>query len=130
MSISWLIRAKIGQNDPKNWKIKFESALEDNKYWRGKYSAEKKRVIELDGDYKIGGEDGDAGIAISAIADSIAPMLPVGVQKLIKNPETLGMIANFAGKHPELVNKILGGLTKKPMGRPSNQETESSNDFA
>jgi hypothetical protein len=130
LSVSWLIRAKISQNDPKNWKQKYEATFEDVKYWRGKYNAKMKQVIELDNDYQIN-DEGDAGIAISALADSIAPMLPAGVQKLIKNPETLGMIANFAGKHPEIVNKILGGLSKSKSQRASVGETEpTGQDFA
>jgi hypothetical protein len=130
-SFSWLIRAKISQNDPKQWKQRYDQEVENTKYWRGKFNAEKRRTVELDGEYQVTGEQ-DAGIAISALADSILPMLPDGVRKLIKNPDTLNMIAGFASKHPEIVNKILGGLTKKKSANNGavTEEPETSEDTA
>ena len=126
-ALTVLLKAKI---DPKHWRDEAKYWEDQATTWKKRHNAKAKQVIQLEGDYQVTGEN-DSGVAISAIADSIAPMLPPSVRSLIKNPETLNMIAGFAGKHPELVNKILGGLTKKiSKGSESENPVTDSNDTA
>ena len=132
-AITALKLAKIRQLDPKHYKQQMEYYEQEAKSWRGRYNALNKQVMIDDEGYDLDSTDG-IGSAVTSIADAFGDVLPKSVQKIIKDPKMMGMLVEYANKHPDLAKKVIDGFIKKSGkgngSSPSDQAPPTESDDA